>query len=424
MKTKADILALLGESLAGPAIFWVAMVTLLMRDAAHPVPELTFTLFIAAANLAVFLLILRKEIQIPKLAAASVILFAGNLTAHLFLYRENIFLGYILCVIVLSAVSVYVPLYYCMKEQQLTRHLIFIDLMIMALVWLFLFFSASEMETASVIGMIAVLLINVGGAVSLRMSEGGMQEGIGRAFAVAVGASAVTAGIVALLVRVFSRSQGVTGAVLAGITAFFRGIWKAIERFGEWLSQFIHPPETEAVPDMMPAGTGGTEETVYQEIPVDPTGILIVIGIAIVIAAVIIVFRLRKKRAALRMKTVGSGAVVRHRRRKKKAEPLWKKWVRALTFQKNAWFYRNTPKGLLVWLEKRAVKRKKTRGRGESIREFLTRMAPDGALAVLADDLDRELYRKAPYTLTPSDCRKIRKTIKSREREEDSKKES
>ena len=38
----------------------------------------------------------------------------------------------------------------------------------------------------------------------------------GRAFAVAVGASAVTAGIVALLVRVFSRSQGVTGAVLAG----------------------------------------------------------------------------------------------------------------------------------------------------------------------------------------------------------------
>lgn len=416
MRTKAGIFALAGETLSIGAIMWTVAATLLLKDAEKPIQGMAFTLILTAACLCVYLIMLRKEIRIPVLAAGSAALFAGNIAAYLISYKGEIFVGFVLAIILVSAITVFVPLYYCIREQPLTKHLIFIDAMLLTLIWLFLFYPVTNMEKLSLALAVIVTLADVGGAICLRMSEGGMNEGVGKAFALSMGAAAVTAGAVFFLVKLFSRSSHVTETVLSGIRAFFLKLWEIFSAFADWIARLIGPQETqEMIPDAAMEMGSLEEEAVLSETYMSPVPFLVILAAAAVILAVFLIHRFRKNRMALHVGNYGAVKVVRQKK-KKKTVPLWKKWADKLIFIKNAVLYRNTPRGLLVWLERSAQRNKAPRGRGESVREFLFRISPDGTLSVLADELDAAFYGGKTGGLSSGDCRKIRKDFRIRQR--------
>lgn len=408
MRSKAGYIALTGECLTMGAVLWTVQATLLQKDADPSVPGLAVVLALTLFNMFVFLLILRKEISVTVLAACSAVVLALNITAHLLIYQGSHGFGYVMSVILVAGVTVFVPLYYCMNEMPLFRHLVHIDVMVFTLLWLFLVLPVVKISTVSIVCAAVVVLIDIGGAVVMRMSEGGMSEGIGRAFALAVGSAGVAAVVIFLLVKIFSRSQGITGAVLGGIRAFFVKIWELLQGFFEWLAQFARPVESDVSMEAMPQVSIESDDAIMTQAGFDPTILAIAFGAAAVIIVLILVIRFRKSRISFQMKKVGSSAIVR-KKTKRKSVGRCKRFADWLMFRKNAFVFRNTPKGVLVWLERRSARKKQPRKAGESIRAFTERISPDGTLTALADALDAQLYGGRPYRLTPQECRDIKK---------------
>ena len=415
MRSKAELFALFGESLTAGMIIWIVSVTLLQLDSPEPMPGLIFVLILTLINVSAFLLVLRKETAIPVLAVLSSLLLAGNAAALIFLYSGPIRFGYVLTVLLISGICVFVPLYYVITGPVLTKHLVFIDLSIFSLIWLFLFLTAVRVNTFSTVCAVFVALIDAGGAVCLRMSEGGMKEGIGKAVLLSMGAAGAAALVIWLLVGLFSRSGGVTGAVLNGFKAFLLKIWEGLQAFADWLSRFISTEEGEVQLDPVSSAGGISEEISYGETAVDPVRIAIVIGIIAVAAVIVLVIIFRKKKTLAAVRSAGTVQVARHKALKKRAG-VWKKLLEKLIFIKNTFVYRNTPPGVLVWLERFAAKSKAERGSGESIRAFLMRMSPEGLFAELADDLDAALYGKGAYSLSAERCRQLRKLYKNEQK--------
>ena len=393
------------------AVMWTVQATLLQKDADPGVPGLAWVLALTLFNMTVFLLVLRKEISIAALAACSGIILALNITAHFLIYPGNKSVGYVMSVILVVCVTVFVPLYYCIHEMPLIRHLVHIDVMAFVLLWLFLVLPVTQISGVSIICAVIIVLIDVGGAVVMRMSEGGMNEGIGRAFALAVGSAGVAAAVIFLLVKIFSRSQGVTGAVLGGIKAFFVRIWELFQRFAQWLSQFIKPVESEAGYEAMPQVSIEGDDAIMTQAGFDPTILAIAFGAAAVIIVVILVIRFRKNRISFQTKVRVRSGIVRQKTKRKSGG--WRqRLVQWLVFRKNAFVFRNTPEGVLVWLERKSAGKRDPRRKGESIRSFLERISPNGTLAALADTLDARLYGGSSCGLTPKECRDIKKKFK------------
>ena len=413
MRTKASYLALLGECLTLPALLWIFTITLFLKDAPEPFPEMVWTLLLASAAYLVYVLFLQKPRSIPAIAVVSTVLFGLQIVSYILLYRGEVTFGFVLAAILISAVTAYACLYYCMREPMVVKHLFFLDILVLGLVWMYLFISVIHVSIASQICSFAVILLNVGGLIALRMSEDGESEGIGRAFALAAGSAGALAAVVFLLIRLFSRSGEVTGAFLDGIRRFFLMIWHAIEAFAEWLSSHFDPSEAAEAPEMAPMPGGIQETEGIESVPINPVSIAVVIGVIIAVAAICIVICYRRNKAGIsfgKVKMTGTDAV---RRKKQKKSGRFAVILEKLIFLKNALLYRNTPKGVLVWLEKTARRRKIPRQAGESVREFIFRLSPQGELKSLADDLDAVFYGGRAPSLTAVDCKNIRKVFKN-----------
>lgn len=417
MKTKAELFACFGECLAASSLIWLAGISFIMIDAEVPLPGVWWSLLMTIAAASVYILILRRGTTVRVLAAVSVILLAGEITALLFLYKDNISFGYVITSILMACVSVYVSMYLCIKKQILSRHMSFIDIMIGVLVWLTVFYTARGGNTYSTLCIIAVTVMNVAAAIGLRMSEGGTDEGVGKAFALAAVSSAAAAAVIYFLVRLFSRSGAVTGAVLNGIRDFFIGIGKLIGRFIDWLASFISEPDMEAVPDAMPQTGMESGDISFEEVSVNPVIPAVIIGAVIVLIAVWIVRKTAREKVSLSLKISGEGTAVRSRKKKGLFAKKWRKFIENMRFRWRAFVERDTSPGLLVWLERKALKKKMPRSDGESIREFTLRLAPDGTLEALTSDLEKKLYGASEYDLSAKECRSIRKDMKKRFRE-------
>ena len=239
MKTKAELFAFFGECLAAVSIIWIFAASFVMIDEKTPPPGVWYALLMTLAAALVFVLILRRGVTTAVLAVVSAILSAGEITALILLYNDSITFRYVLTTVLLSGVSVFVTMYLAMAKQTLAKHLTFIDVMIGSLVWLVVFHTAARSDGQSTLCIIAVTIMNVAAAIGLRMSEEGMNEGIGKAFALAAASSGAAAAIIFLLVKLFSRSGNVTGAVLDGIKTFFVKAGALLERFMDWLASLM-----------------------------------------------------------------------------------------------------------------------------------------------------------------------------------------
>ena len=408
-KSRSDLLAIAGESITLPVIMWIVSITFIIRDKTAQLPGVWYVYAFSLASMLIFLLFLKKERGITFIAVLSAAMFAAALGIFLYAYNGNISFAHVVGAVLISACAVFGTLNYCLTKQTLSRHIALFDVCVLAVIWLFLNFSVVKVSSFSVFLVIAILIIDMSGAAALRMSEGGMNEGIGKAFALSAVCSCAAAGVIFLLSMLLSRSGSAVQAVIDGVTAFFAMIWRGIEAFFRWLSQFFTYSGTEeAVLPEMP-GMPGAETAAAEEVSIDPAIPAVIIGAAAAAAVIIIIFRLRKTRIKLKTASFGSVTVTKTKRTGGAWKNRWRGFLKKLAFKKNAFLYRNTPPGVLIWLEKKAKKEKRPRRAGESIREFIGRVAPGAQYEELTLDLEKAMYGGYEYTLSPAKCRKLRK---------------
>ncbi|MBR6231340.1 MAG: hypothetical protein IKR00_05330 [Lachnospiraceae bacterium] len=411
MKTKAQLFALTGETFSAVMAFRVMAFVFFKRNEMI-LPSALWVILFAAVSLAVFIFMLRKERSLPVTAAVAAALFAAHITAYLVLYTGQTTFGFVVYVIIQSGFSVFFPLYHCLHEQTVTIHLTVMDIYLLALGWMFLTAESMGTDTVSVICAAAVLVIDVSGAIGLRMSDGGTDEGTGKAFALAFASAGVVAAAVVLLISLFSRSAGVTDAVVSGIRSAVAALWRLIESFIDWLASLISPPDPGEISiEALPSGIEAEEELLTAN-EIDPTLIFVIIGVAAAVAAVIIVIKFRREKTRIRFSDGTRLSIARTKKKKRAVSRRFAKLLEELRFRKNAFLNRNTPPGVLLWLEKKADKRKAKRQYGESIREFAGRMAPAGELEPLVNDMERCLYGAGTYLLSAAECRKLKKNYK------------
>lgn len=414
-KTRAELLALLGESLTIPAVLWVFAQTMIVRDKEHGIPGAYLAFAIVLVSMLVFFIILRKPRSVAFIAVISGILFAAGLTVHLYVYSGPIGFGYVLSSVLICASAVFATLNYCITKQTLNRHIALLDVSVMAVIWLFLNISVLNLNVYSIAAIAAVPVIDMAGAAALRMIDGGANEGAGKAFLLALVCAGGAAGIIFALSRLLSRSGNVVDAVVSAITGFFSMIWRGIAAFFTWLVSLFPAPETGEEVSLPGMETAGAFDVEIEEVYIDPAIPAVILCIIIAVITVIIIYRLRKVRLTVSLSDPSGNAVIRKKSRKKGA--LSRKLqavLEALRFVGNSFIYRNTPPGVLVYLEKKAKKAKQPRLYGESMREFICRAAPGKEFEALADDLDRRYYGGKEFLLTSGECRNLRKKLHER----------
>ena len=228
------------------------------------------------------------------------------------------------------------------------------------------------------------------------------------------GALAVLGGVAALGAALFTQGLGkgvqwLEQALRAAAGAVFR----AVEQFFLFLASFLPEEELEAIDPMDQGGgismEGGGGEEFFLNL--DPL-LYILAGLAALAVVILLVHTLRKggrghapmvPRVRTSVKRKGGGL-----------RTLWRRCKEAVALKVKYLRLRNTPMGLLIWLERRLGRKA-----GESPRAFLDRWAvlrPHCAsdLARLADWLDQ--YYFAPHLPTePLPVAKLRKNLKKRD---------
>ena len=359
-----------------------------------------------------FRLLLRRPRDAQLLTAITVVLFGALSYVFWLLSGRPAAFGNILALALGAGMTVGLPLYHCLHRPAILQHLSHLDAQILLLIVLLLFGEAHKVPSGDVGLAVVVLLLDAAACVGLRMSDGdGTNSGDAlRASLLALGAAAVLALLILLALAVFSRSGSVTGAVLHEIGAALSALWAAIERFFFWLASLFHPSEEqfEAVTAVSVSGEMAETLPYRVDLPINTTVIVVLLGLLILAAAVAVARQLRRAKVTAATGRGASAAGVRMRRRSGMLGMLWDRFRAAVRFRWTAFVHRDTPGGVLVWLERRS-RRRMPRGTGESMRAFLRRLAPDGGLEELADALDREYYGGEARTISPRRCRELRR---------------
>lgn len=410
MKDKTGFFAALSDSLCCVCVYWVIASTMIMADRGWTM-GLFWPLCWAALCTAAFARVLTK----PRGFNAMFLLAAGAAALALALFIA-------VSVVRMTALHVFtlavgagmasgLPMYYLVKRPTVHSHLTCLDVLLLAFAWLLLTQAGRGVQSGAAFFVAAVLVLAVGAAVGLRMGSDSGAEG-SRAMMVALGAAALMALCVMGLIALFSRSGELTGSVVRTVGDFFRWIGGGVGWLMERFASLFKPQELDAMvlegtmPDtVIEAQTDASAALDGSVWPVIVLAALIVGFVAVVMTI------LRKTKLTLGTEATGGEAAVRGGSIRSAARERWRAWLRALRFRLTALLRRDTPPGVLVSVERMAARRKQGRERGETMRQFLRRMAPDGTLDELADDLDRHWYGSRKYTLTQAQCRALRQKI-------------
>ena len=360
-----------------------------------------------------FRLLLRRPRDSQLLTAVTVALFGALVFVFWQLSGRPAAFGHILALALGAGMTVGLPLYHCLHRPAILKHLSHLDAQILLIIVLLLFGEAHRIPSGDVVLAVAVLLLDAAACVGLRMSDGdGTNSGDAlRASLLALGAAAVLALLILLALAVFSRSGSVTGVILHGIGEALSALWTAIERFVFWFASLFDPPE-ETFETLTPVTVSGEMADLSQirvDLPVNTTLLLVLLGLLVLAAAIAVARQLRRSKVAAATVRGPSAVGAPVRRRGGIFGMLWDRFRTAVRFRWTAFVHRDTPGGVLVWLERRSRRKRMPRGPGESMRAFLRRLAPDGGLEELADALDREYYGGKARTISPRRCRELRR---------------
>ncbi len=360
-------------------------------------------------------LFLQKERRIPAVAALGAVLFGASLTVFILASETPMSVGLVVVLVIGAAMAMGCTMHYALQRPTVFKHLLHLDTMLMALVLVVLCREALEIAYSTIGFIFAVLLLDGAAAIGLRMTEGAADtENALKASMVALGGGVVMTAVIGLLAAVFSHSGAVTGAVLHWIGKTLKAIGMAIQRFVEWLVSHIHVEEEleTAVMAEIPFMSEREQIDIWKELSVNPVIPAVIAAVLVVAAAVTAVYQLRKKSIARGTNLRVSSSYKTVRRHKRERSMLWARFVSRLRFRWTAFLRRNTPGGVLVYLERRAKRCRQPRKTGESIRSFLRRLDPAGGLDSLADALDREYYGGREMNMSVRDCRQTRRYIR------------
>ena len=363
------------------------------------------------------LFFLRKPRPIPALAGLNVALLAGTLFV---VFRFSATLtGWVATAftVLFLLISVARTFQFAWSPVTLSAQLIHADLLFLALVWLALSAQPLLADRPDYLALqLAVLLLNLACAVALRV--GGGTEGsvlVGAPVAgglLSVGLLAGLMVVLLILVRTLAgHSRTAVDTIAAGITSGAAALWDAINRFFTWLFSLL--PKPDLAQSALPEATlpSMDESGALEEAVLDPT-ILYIAGAVVLVLAVIgaVLLLIRFRHSKLTLGKVGGVSAPPVRRKKlrgalgRRLEAL----MAELRFRVLAFRKRDTPAGVLVWLEGRMKKAGAPRLPGETPRAFLLRLPLD--LSSLADLLDAQYYgSKGEGYLSPAQCRDLRR---------------
>lgn len=413
MRDGNGVFAALSCSLSSMCVYWLIAAVLILGSRGW---DLGLFWFLAATALsaAVFELFLKKARPLPLVAAVTVLLGGAYLAWFILWTQVKLSFLHIFVMAVGAGMAVGMPLYGCLKRPSVHQHLSYLDVTLLTFMVLLLCGEYLGIGAETNVLFVIVLLMDAAAAVGLRMRGGGDRRSARMAVLSALGIAVVLALAVTGLVSLLSRSGGLTGSLLGALGAALQALGGALTRFLTWLSQLFYRPERfEAVelPDGMPALTG-IEGTAQRELVIPPAVTAVLLALVVLAAVFVVILFFRKIKTA-----GGSGAAAvtappaRVSRVSGALKARWAAFLKKLHFRWDALRYRNSAAGLLVWLERKARKSRKERRPGESMRDFIGRMAPDGCLSPLADALDMEYYRGSKASLTPGQCRALRKAF-------------
>jgi hypothetical protein len=379
--------------------------------------HLFWLLLCAVICTGVYALVLKKPRSVSFLTVLTGGLFAAVMAAYILASTTPPTFGYVFMLAIGGGMTVGMPLYYGLNRPLIYKHLTHLDVLILALLGLLLCRQALGIDSGTVALMVIVLFMDAASAVGLRMSDGGPEDGQDafKAMMVALAAAVGVFAVIALFTALFSHSGAATGGILHSIGAFFASIGDYIERFFRWISQLLAVDEQyETVPmdGELPSVAGLDSAGGSVALSLNTTALGIGLCVAVVAAAVALILITGRKKVAAETKTAATTSNTTVHRTGGTMEALWAMLKKALRFRWAAFQQRNTPRGLLVQLERQGRHKHTPRQTGESARHFILRMDASGGLNALADALDQEFYAGQPDTLSPQACRSLRKYMK------------
>lgn len=397
-------------ALSSLCVYWAIAAVLILGSRGWDIGLFWF-LAAAALSAGFFELFLKKERPVPLLAVLTGLLGAVFLAFFILWTQAKLSFLHILVMAVGAGMAVGMPLYGCLKRPSIHQMLSYLDVTILTFVVLLLCgeYLGIGPETNGL--FVLVLLMDAAAAVGLRMRDGGDGRSARKATLVALACAGLLALAVLALVSLFSRSGGLTGSILGALSAAFQALGSALNRIFAWLAALLYRPKTQEaleLPEGMSALTA-IEGKAQRELVIPPVvaAVLLALVVLAVIFAVVLFFR-KVKTAGGKTAAVTAAAPARVSRVSGALREKWQAFLKKLRFVWEAFRRRNSPAGLLVWLERQGKKARKGRRPEETMRQFIARMAPDGRLSPLADALDMEYYGGKEAVLSPAQCRKLR----------------
>lgn len=358
---------------------------------------------------------LQKQRPVPLLAALAAVLFGASLTIFILKSATPMSLGYVIFLVIGAGIAMGCTMNYVLNRPSLMKHLTHLDVIILALMMVVLCREALEIPYSTILCILAVVLLNGAAVIGLRMTEGAADtKNALKASMVALCGAVAMVAVVAVLVAVFSRSGSATDAVLQWLRDVLHSIGAAIQRFMEWLVSGMQIEEIPGDPmiEAISFVTEAEQMAIWKMLSVNPMIPTVIAAVLVVIAAVRLVFHLRKNSVSRGTNTVKVSSYGVIRQNTGMWRSLWAAFVAKLRFYRMAFIRRNTPAGVLVYLERRAKRCRTPRKTGESMRAFAQRLDPAGGLDVLADALDREYYGRQGISMSARECRQTRHYIR------------
>jgi hypothetical protein len=363
--------------------------------------------------------LLEQPRSLPILVGANAALF--GLLLFSLIYFAPLLSGFFnhLVVVVFAIITVSMAYYLAFKPLSLQKHLLYFDAYMMGMLWLFLAMAGGEMADTDLWAYLLLIVLNLVCNMVLRSVEsnvgatlcGAPVRGALFAFGMVAGMVLVIFAIVRLLA---AGASDMVASVWLGVKAALAAVWGAIERFMAWLASLIRvdqelpPLELEAMPSME-----GVEELPPADIPLTALYMAGAIAAAVILSGIVyLICRFRKKKLRIEVSRAGREAAPRRNRLaggvKRRIAQFWAQ----LRFRLAALRHRSTPPGLLVSLERWGKKHGMPRLAGETMREYLSRLSPDGALLPVADALDAMYFGGGANSLSKAACRQLRREFR------------
>lgn len=411
MRTKRGFLAALSCSLASLCVMWLVADVMILGRKGWDI-GLFWLLLFTALSAVFFEVYLRRERSFSRLTAVTLALALAWLALQFLLTAVKLSFLHILVMTVGAGMAAGMPLYFCVKRPTVHQHLNYLDVSVLAFGLLLLCGPYLGIGRETNLLFVLVLLLEAGAAVGLRMGSGGAQ--VRKATAVSLASAAVLAAAVTALVSLFSRSGAFVGRILEALAAAGRAAGDTLTRFLRWFTGLLYRPESSDTLSVVPEGPAAALiEGVQQKELVLPDWFVHLCLTAVAAAAVLFAVLLLR---SLKRPAPEAPVAEAEPARMSREEGLWARWwkelKRKLRFAWTALRRRNSAAGLLVWLEAKARRQRRSRRKGETMRGFIGRMAPDGILSPLAEALDLEYYGGGGTALTAAQCRAMRRAFR------------